>query len=271
MTFTNNFTKDFESSEKDEVSLATLWDISALSLYTPNYTERYVGYLCNIIQDPNSKILDSSCGSGFPAIELAMRGYLNITASDADDCALKLIKSRAEDASVSLQFIQSRWQSLSESTDQRFDFLLNTGNSLPYFASWNIGDGSFMSEDKMFTELKEVLKQFYKILKPEGRAIIALTSTQTVGITHKVIDFDEIEYGGIKAQARWDLTYDWSKRVKYWKVNTRIRSKNYDTQLFSYLFTKEELVGLLQDVGFRVIQIVQDDLMYDDLIVAEKC
>src|SRR5512139_436019 len=72
------------------------------------------------------RILDSACGSGFPALELIARGY-DVTCADGSELMLRHFRLNATLAGLRVQAVQALWSQLPDRFGEKFDVVLNRG------------------------------------------------------------------------------------------------------------------------------------------------
>ena len=106
------------------------------------------------------RVLDCACGPGRHAVALARRGF-DVTGLDVSGEMLALARGHASDEAVQVDFVEGRFESLTEAFDTPFDALLCLGNSL--------------SAAENLEVLESAVRQFALVLRPGGLAI-----TQTV-------------------------------------------------------------------------------------------
>ncbi len=106
---------------------------------------------------PGSRILDLCCGQGRHSIELANRGYKNLTGVDRSRYLVRLARKRAQQSGLSVSFHERDARKLRFPEDS-FDAVILMGNSFGYFDR---------EEDDY-----QVLEAIKKVLVPDG--ILAL-------------------------------------------------------------------------------------------------
>jgi D-alanine-D-alanine ligase len=109
---------------------------------------------------PNSSILDLCCGQGRHCIELARRGFKNVSGVDRSRYLIRLAKKRAQSENLSVVFKEgdARNPRLAESS---FDCVAIMGNSFGYFSNKTDDD--------------KVLSTVGKLLRPSGQLVLDIT------------------------------------------------------------------------------------------------
>jgi SAM-dependent methyltransferase len=178
-------------------------------------------------------VLDLGCGDGRHLIELALRGYRNITGLDSTKYYLDIAKERAAAESLSIQFIQDDMRS--PRGEGAYEVVLSLFSSLGYFEK---------PEDNL-----HVLQNAYRSLKPGGKLLIDVRGKENFAY-----HFDE------EGWAESDGTYILTKRIplndfsvieNHWTI---IESGNTKELLFSHwIYSAQELKTMCVTAGFSDI------------------
>jgi D-alanine-D-alanine ligase len=109
---------------------------------------------------PHSQILDLCCGQGRHGLELARRGFKNVTGVDRSRYLIRLAKKRAQNEGLQVVFKEgdARNPRLPESS---FDCVAIMGNSFGYFSN--------KQDDE------KVLTTVGKLLRPSGQLVLDIT------------------------------------------------------------------------------------------------
>jgi D-alanine-D-alanine ligase len=109
---------------------------------------------------PHSQILDLCCGQGRHCLELARRGFKNVTGVDRSRYLIRLAKKRAQNEGLQVVFKEgdARNPRLPESS---FDCVAIMGNSFGYFSN--------KQDDE------KVLTTVGKLLRPSGQLVLDIT------------------------------------------------------------------------------------------------
>lgn len=100
-----------------------------------------------------ASVLEVAPGPGYFAIELAKLGYFQIVGLDISDTFVQIARTNASQAAVNVDFRKGNASSM-PFPDDSFDFLL------------------CRAAFKNFSEPTRALQEFYRVLKPGGRALI---------------------------------------------------------------------------------------------------
>ncbi len=121
-------------------------------------TRNEVELFTSILSTPKeSAILDLACGQGRHSIELAKRGYTNITGLDRSHYLIRKAKSAMQQEGLKITFKEGDARKLPFPPDT-FDAVMILGNSFGYFES---------NEDDLM-----ILREVFRVLKPEGTFLI---------------------------------------------------------------------------------------------------
>lgn len=124
-------------------------------------TRREVDFIVSAAAiNPHSQILDLCCGQGRHCLELARRGFKNVTGVDRSRYLIRLAKKRAQTEGLQVVFKEgdARNPRLNEST---FDCVAIMGNSFGYFSN--------KQDDE------KVLTTVGKLLRPSGQIMLDIT------------------------------------------------------------------------------------------------
>ena len=212
----------------------------------------------------SAKILDIGCGTGRHSLELARRGYHNITGLDLSESMLDMAKENAKKENLRIEFIKK---------DAR-DFNFNES----YDMAIMICEGAFplMETDEMNYQ---ILKNAYSSLKPGGKYIFT-TLNGLYPLFHSVKDF--VNAGseqGKSVENNFDLmTFrdysiyenedDKGKKIML-KCNERYYVPSEITWLLKFAgFSKSDIFGCRLGAFSRNDKLTTDD--FEMLVVTEK-
>jgi D-alanine-D-alanine ligase len=121
-------------------------------------TKSEIELFTSILNMPKeSAILDLACGQGRHSIELATRGFTNITGLDRSHYLIRKAKSAMQQEGLKISFKEGDARKLPFPADT-FDVVMILGNSFGYFES---------NEDDLM-----ILKEVFRVLKPDGTFLI---------------------------------------------------------------------------------------------------
>jgi SAM-dependent methyltransferase len=189
-------------------------------------------------------ILDAACGSGFPAIDLAQRGY-DLTCADGSARMLDYFRRNARQAGVDLQPWHLRWDQLPGRFAGQFDVVIcRGGGSLIYAGTWD----EDMPPDRH--AIGETLQHFVTCLRPGGRLYVDITRSEDLARTEPhVYRHPRYEIGGRSVELAEFITVDLVNRTRRWQSRLAIDGVTYVFTRRSHYLTHEELVRLLHKAG----------------------
>ncbi|OFY61040.1 MAG: SAM-dependent methyltransferase [Bacteroidetes bacterium RBG_13_42_15] len=212
----------------------------------------------------SAKILDIGCGTGRHSLELARRGYLNITGLDLSESMLKRAKDNAKKENLRIEFIKK---------DAR-DFNFNGAFDLAIMMC----EGAFplMETDEMnFSILKNAVSSLMS-----GGKFIFTTLNGLYPLFHSVKDFINSEsIQGETMELNFDLmtfryysvyeTEDDNSNKKVLNCNERYYVPSEITWLLkSAGFSRSEIFGCKMGAFSRNDKLTTED--FEMLVVAEK-
>lgn len=150
--------------------IAELWDDRTYNLIynTHEYTMELIELFNKLKINKQSKILDSSAGSGFPDFELEREGY-GIQSMDFSDTEIKVFERKAKLFNSKLKCRKLSWFNIPNIYKREsFDFILNRGNSFIYASGGWEENNSKTKNVVALANYEKVLKIFYDTLTKNG-------------------------------------------------------------------------------------------------------
>ncbi len=125
-------------------------------------TRREVDFIVSAaaVQPATSHILDLCCGQGRHCIELARRGFRNVTGVDRSRYLIRLARKRAQNEALQVVFKEGDARN-PRLPEQSFDCVAIMGNSFGYFSN--------KQDDE------KVLATVGKLLRPSGQLVLDIT------------------------------------------------------------------------------------------------
>lgn len=183
---------------------------------------------------PDDTVLDLGCGDGRHLLELARRGYKNITGVDSTKYCLDIAEERAEAEQLSIQFIQDDMRS--PRNEGAYEAVLSLFSSLGYFETRN--------------ENLHVLQNAFRSLKPGGKLLIDVRGKENFAY-----HFDEeswSEHDGSYVLTKRIPLNDFSVIENTWTI---IKNGNVTDLLFSHwIYSAHELKTMCESAGFSDIR-----------------
>ncbi|MDK2866321.1 MAG: glycine/sarcosine N-methyltransferase [Clostridiales bacterium] len=214
----------------------------AIAAYYDDIFPLGVKQLCvmtSVAGDPPAKILDLACGTGSYSLALAEKGY-QVTASDLDDSMIQKLSTKNQLLDFPVEVKQFNMRDVAESVDERYDAIINIGNSIVHLGS--------------FEEVQKCIKGMKRVLNPGGRLLIQIVNYDRV-IYHFVSKLPTIVNKRAGLTFKRHYTHDFENhRILF---NGILEVGDYHSnQLTTLLPLKcENLVDMLKLAGFKDIAI----------------
>jgi SAM-dependent methyltransferase len=187
------------------------------------------------------RVLDCACGTGFPSIDLARRGY-NMSCSDGSPLMLSYFKRRADLEGVPVQAGLVGWEELASSYDTPFDVVMCRGCSLPYAGSW---DEDAPPDRRV---LAASVRQFAASLRPGGRLYID-TNPVRDSADPEVTTHSPITIGQHTIKLIEELSVDHARRLRSWRCQLTINGTSYEFERRSHYVPPDDLMALLAEAS----------------------
>ncbi|MGQ0672892.1 MAG: methyltransferase domain-containing protein [Hyphomicrobium sp.] len=186
----------------------------------------------------HSQILDLCCGQGRHCLELARRGFKNVTGVDRSRYLIRLAKKRAQNEGLQVVFKEgdARNPRLPEAT---FDCVAIMGNSFGYFSN------------KLDDE--KVLATVGKILRPSGQIVLDITDGAYMADNFERRSWEWIDEHHFVCRER-SLAADRERLISREVIVHDEMGVIADQFYAERLYTKEGIAKLLEKCGFRNVR-----------------
>ncbi len=187
---------------------------------------------------PHSHILDLCCGQGRHCLELARRGFKNVTGVDRSRYLIRLAKKRAQNEGLAVVFKEgdARNPRLPENT---FDCVAIMGNSFGYFSN--------KQDDE------KVLTAVGKILRPSGQLVLDITDGAYMADHFERRSWEWIDEHHFVCRER-SLSADRERLISR-EVIVHDESGVIADQFYAErLYTRASIAKLLEKTGFRNVR-----------------
>lgn len=187
---------------------------------------------------PHSHILDLCCGQGRHCIELARRGFRNVTGVDRSRYLVRLAKKRAQSEGLQVVFKEgdARNPRLNESS---FDCVAIMGNSFGYFSN--------KQDDE------KVLTAVGKILRPSGQLVLDITDGAYMADHFERRSWEWIDEHQFVCRER-SLSADRDRLISREVIVHDELGVIADQFYAERLYTRESIAKLLEKTGFRNVR-----------------
>jgi SAM-dependent methyltransferase len=196
------------------------------------------------------RVLDSACGSGFPALDLIRRGYA-VTCSDGSPRMLERFRRNAAAAAVAVRPQRHRWEELWRHHAAAFDVVLCRGSSLIYAGTW---DG----EERPSREvLDRSVESLVRCVRPGGRLYVDTTRAEDLAAPSASSRSELVLADGARVILQERIETDLDRGVRSWTAVVRSAEGVHTFGRQSHQLPHAELVDLLGRAGLRGVRPVE--------------
>jgi len=187
---------------------------------------------------PHSQILDLCCGQGRHCLELARRGFKNVTGVDRSRYLVRLAKKRAQTEGLNVVFKEgdARSPRLTEAT---FDCVAIMGNSFGYFSN--------KQDDE------KVLATVGKLLRQSGQLVLDITDGAYMADNFDRRSWEWIDEHHFVCRER-SLSADRERLISREVIVHDELGVIADQFYAERLYTREGIARLLEKCGFRNVR-----------------
>ncbi len=185
----------------------------------------------------NERMLDLFGGHGRHSLELARRGYRDLTVLDYSPYLITLGKKTAKETGLNIKFRQG---------DARFTRLKNNDYSVIFIMANSFG---YFPQER---ENLRVLKEIHRLLKRDGKLLLDLTNADYIRNNLKPVSWHEANRDIIVYRQR-ELQGNFIKarEIVISKKDGLIRDGFYCERLYD----KQKILCLLKNAGFKNVSI----------------
>jgi len=191
----------------------------------------------NVEIESGAKILDMACGAGRHAIILARKGF-DVTAVDLSENLLSIARQSALNENLKINYVQSDIRKFESNV--KFNLVINLFTSFGYFEK----------DEENFS----VLKKAYDLL--EVNRFFVLDFFNSEFLMKNIVEFSE--------EILNEAEIHQYRKIKDNRVTKKIViTKNSEITQFEEsvrMFTKDELVNAIQNIGFDIYKTFGDFL-----------
>ena len=188
---------------------------------------------------PNSVILDLCCGQGRHSIELASRGFTNLSGLDRSHYLINRARNLNKQKGFNINYKEGDARKLPFATDT-FDYVILAGNSFGYFES---------DKDDL-----RVLREIIRVLKPQGKLLIDVTDGSYVKENFQPRSWEWIDRQYFVCRER-SLSKN-EERLISREVITHVKKGIIADQFYAErLYSRNSITDLLSLASFNKIQL----------------
>ncbi len=189
----------------------------------------------NIDVSKVKNVLDMAAGSGRHAVIFAKKGF-NVTAVDLSENLISIGKQNAEIDNVKIDFVHSDIRHFNPNI--KYHLILNLFTSIGYFEK---------DEENYF-----ILSKAYKLLENNGYFVLDYFNKRFVENNLVPSTVDEFD-GSVITQNRF---IKGERIIKEITIDNKGKINKYFESV--RMFSKDELINMLQKLGFRIIKTFGD-------------
>lgn len=189
----------------------------------------------NIDVSKVKNVLDMAAGSGRHAIIFADKGF-NVTAVDLSENLISLGKKNAKNENVKIQFVHSDIRHFNPNI--KYHLILNLFTSIGYFEK---------DEENYF-----ILNKAYNLLENNGYFVLDYFNKRFVENNLVPSTVDEFD-GSVITQNRF---IEGERIIKEITIDNKGKINKYFESV--RMFSKDELINMLQKLGFKVFKTFGD-------------
>jgi D-alanine-D-alanine ligase len=186
----------------------------------------------------HNQILDLCCGQGRHSLELARRGFRNVTGVDRSRYLVRLARKRAEDQRLPVAFKEGDARNL-RLPDDSLDCVIVMGNSFGYFAN---------EEDD-----HKVLKAIGRCLRASGTLMLDITEGEWIRKSFDPRSWEWIDANHFVCRER-SLSSDGDRLVSREVIVHDERGVIADQLYAERLYSRERITAALERAGFRNVR-----------------
>ncbi len=186
----------------------------------------------------DDSILDLCCGQGRHSIELAGRGYPNVSGLDRSHYLITRARKQARSEGLGISFREGDARKLSYPADS-FDFVLLPGNSFGYFET--------LDDDK------KVLAEAFRVLKPGGRILLDITDGDYLRENYVPRSWEWIDQNHFVCRER-SLSAN-NERLITREVITHVKNGVMADQFYAErLYNSQDIRTILDECGYSSVE-----------------
>ncbi|MBT8508925.1 D-alanine--D-alanine ligase [Methanomicrobiaceae archaeon CYW5] len=211
-------------------------------------TSEEVDLFCSALNlCPGDTILDLCCGQGRHSLELARRGFSDVTGLDRSHYLITRAKKQAKNEGLAISFREGDARKLAFQADT-FDHVLIPGNSFGYFESY---------EDD-----QSILKEVFRVAKPGGTLLLDIADGAWLKEHYEPRSWEWIDQNYFVCRER-SLSEDGEKLISR-EVITHVRKGVLADQFYAErLYSRERIEEMLGACGYH-------DITFHDTIIPKS-
>jgi SAM-dependent methyltransferase len=227
--------------------IGTLWE---LCMHFEFAREVTASGIADWLGPPDQRrILDSACGSGFPALELIAMGY-DITCADGSELMLRHFRRNARLEGLTVEPVQLWWEEMPARFGDSYDIVINRGGgNYKYAGAWDVE----RLPDRL--AMREAISQWVRCLRPGGTLYIDFArESELEHLRPEVSTHPTLLIGDHRVDIVEQITVDHEAKVRYWHSELTIDGQRHEFQRRSHCLSREEFTTTLAGCGLTGIE-----------------
>lgn len=184
---------------------------------------------------PDDRVFDLCCGQGRHSLEMARRGFNNVTGMDRSRYLIRQARQRALSENLHVAFCEGDARKFRR-PKETYDYVLVLGNSFGYFEE--------AADDS------EVLKCVLRSLKPGGTVLMDVVDGEWMRKEYEPRSWEWIDGNHFVCRER-SLSHDHTRLISREVITHAEKGVIADQFYAERLYARQELMNLLRSVGFQ--------------------
>ncbi|MEV5692564.1 class I SAM-dependent methyltransferase [Micromonospora globbae] len=194
------------------------------------------------------RVLDCACGSGFPGIDLILRGY-NVTCSDGSPDMLDHFRDNALLLGATVDPVLAQWAELSSRVGTGYDVVMCRGASLAYAGTWD--DDAEPDREAV----DAALQQFVACLRPGGRCYIDITRAEDYAhIDPQRSTYPPFWIGEHLVELEEEVTNYHDRQLREWYSRIMVDDRACEFFRRSHALSHPQIVALMTNAGLEQVR-----------------
>lgn len=247
--------------------LDKVWSIASQFYHSEKEYNFFSEVVLNCIDTKSTSIIDVSCGTGFPVINMFQNGFANIYCADSYLPNVIFLKNELDKLGLDSLVKHVKFKELPTMFTQRFNVVFSIGSSITYCESW---DEQINQVSNSRNEIMDSIQGMTDIVKAEGRLIIGLSNLYDKGKAFDSIKFPEKIIKGLPYSMNWRIDYDWVNLKKSWLSSIFLNGQLlYETKLSSHLITTNEIKEICSRLFYEVIIVSNPNWSSENYVICK--
>jgi SAM-dependent methyltransferase len=209
------------------------------------------------------RVLDCACGSGFPALELARRGY-DLTCTDGSEAMLTHFRRNARIDGMDLDAELMLWEDLPRCYGETFDVVMNRGGGNYIYAG--VWDEEGLAER---SAMSDALGQWAACVRPGGRFYVDITRAADLArLEPQVVHHPTMLVGRHIVDITEEISIDRDTMIRTWHAVMTADGTEHEFRRRCRPLQHRELIDILTSHGLVEVRKTPISGEYYDIYTA---